>query len=166
MIGVPGPQWRDPMDLARPATGGKQTGMKAAQVAYANAKLAVLYYAHELQRHVGDQVNVLVFEPGFMPGTGLGREASPAMQRLARAMEYLPGTTRPARSAPALAAVVLDDRWADLRDGALVVIDKEVDVLPHARDRQRESRLWEATSELLSKAASNEGHVATNRSDQ
>jgi NAD(P)-dependent dehydrogenase (short-subunit alcohol dehydrogenase family) len=165
MIGVPGPQWRDPADLARPATGGKATGMKAAQVAYANAKLAILYYAHELQRHVGDQIHVVVFEPGFMPGTGLGREASPAMQRLARAMEYLPGTTRPARSAPAFAAVVLDDRWAHLRDGALIVIDKEIDVLPHACDRQREARLWEATSELLSKATS-EGQVAPKRSDQ
>jgi hypothetical protein len=30
------------------------------------------------------------------------------------------------------------------------VIDKEVDVLPHAHDLARERRLWEATGELLS----------------
>jgi hypothetical protein len=42
MIGVPGPQWRDPVDLARPSTGGRPTGMKASGVAYANAKLAIL----------------------------------------------------------------------------------------------------------------------------
>jgi NAD(P)-dependent dehydrogenase (short-subunit alcohol dehydrogenase family) len=78
----------------------RPTSAKAAQVAYANAKLAILYYAHELQRHVGDQVHVLVLEPGFMPGTGLIREAGPVMQALLRAMGHLPGGTTPARSAP------------------------------------------------------------------
>jgi hypothetical protein len=44
--------------------------MKASGVAY--AKLAILYYAHDLQRRVGDGIGVAVFEPGWMPGTGLG----------------------------------------------------------------------------------------------
>lgn len=127
--------------------------MQASQVAYANAKLAVLYYAHELQRHAGDGIGVSVFEPGWMPGTGLGREASPALQAVSRALTHLPGTSTPARSGPALASVVLDDRWAHLRDGAFVVIDKEVPLLPHGRDAAREQRLWDATGELLSAAA-------------
>jgi NAD(P)-dependent dehydrogenase (short-subunit alcohol dehydrogenase family) len=37
--------------------------------AYSNAKLAILYYAHELRRRVGPGVAVAVFEPGWMPGT-------------------------------------------------------------------------------------------------
>lgn len=45
---------------------------------------------------------------------------------------------------PALASLVLDNRWAHLRDGAFIVIDKEVDVPPHAHDLARERRLWEA----------------------
>lgn len=126
--------------------------MRASGVAYANAKLAILYYAHELQRRVGDDIGVVVFEPGWMPGTGLGREASPAMQAFGRALTRLPGTSTPARSGPALASVVLDDRWAQLRDGAFVVIDKEVEVLPHGRDLVRERRLWEATGALLGEA--------------
>jgi NAD(P)-dependent dehydrogenase (short-subunit alcohol dehydrogenase family) len=153
MMGVPGPQWRDPVDLARPAAGGEPTGLKASGVAYANSKLAILYYAHELQRRVGDGIGVTVFEPGWMPGTGLGREASPAMQAIGRALTHLPGTSTPARSGPALASLVLDDRWAHLRDGAFVVIDKEIGVLPHGHDLARERRLWEATGELLSEAA-------------
>jgi hypothetical protein len=34
-----------------------------------------------------------------------------------------------------------------------VVIDKETDVLPFAIDRDREHRLWQATTELLENAA-------------
>jgi NAD(P)-dependent dehydrogenase (short-subunit alcohol dehydrogenase family) len=46
-------------------------------VAYATSKLALLYYAHELQRHAGDQINVMVFDPGFMPATGIVRDYPP-----------------------------------------------------------------------------------------
>jgi hypothetical protein len=35
------------------------------------------YYAHELQRRAPEGINVAVFEPGFMPGTGLGRQQAP-----------------------------------------------------------------------------------------
>jgi hypothetical protein len=49
--------------------------------------------------------------------------------------------------------VQLAPRWAHLRDGAYVVIDKETGVLPFAVDRDREQRLWQATAELLEKAA-------------
>ena len=69
LLGVPGAQWRDPVEIARPATGEKSRGMNAAGVAYSNAKLAILYYAHELQRHAGPGIGVSVFEPGWMPGT-------------------------------------------------------------------------------------------------
>ena len=48
-----------------------------------------------------------------------------------------------------LASVVLDDRWAHLRDGAFIVKDEEREVKPFAQDLSRESRLWEATAELL-----------------
>jgi hypothetical protein len=51
-----------------------------------------------------------------------------------------------------LASVVLDDRWAHLRDGAFVVKDEEREVKPFAKDLARESRLWEATAELLNAA--------------
>ena len=98
MIGAPGAQWRNPVDLARPATGGKSSGLHAAAVAYATSKLTILYYAHELQRHAGDGIGVSVFEPGFMPGTGLPRRQGPAVRALARALAHLPGChPRPAR---------------------------------------------------------------------
>ncbi|WP_027344652.1 SDR family NAD(P)-dependent oxidoreductase [Hamadaea tsunoensis] len=152
LLGVPAAQWRDPVEIARPAVGDANPGMKASGVAYSNAKLAVLYYAHELQRHTGPGINVAVFEPGWMPGTSLGRGTPPAAQAIGRGIARLPGVATPERSGPVLASMALDERWAHLRDGAFVVRDQVAEVRPIARDRQRESRLWAATRELLDQA--------------
>jgi hypothetical protein len=69
------------------------------------------------------------------------------MQRLP-----LPGISSPVKSGPALASATLDERWAHLRDGDFVVIDKERDVMPIANNPDRERRLWDATAELLRSA--------------
>lgn len=152
LLHVPEAEWADPLELARPAIGDQAPGMTSAGVAYSNAKLAVLYYAHELQRRVGDGIAVSVFEPGWMPGTALGRTAPEAVQRIGRALARVPGVSTPERSGPLLASMALDDRWAHLRDGAFVVKTKLTEVHPIAQDRAREKRLWEATAELLSTA--------------
>jgi NAD(P)-dependent dehydrogenase (short-subunit alcohol dehydrogenase family) len=153
LMGVPGAEWRDPSDLARPATGDENPGFRCSGVAYSNAKLAILYYAHELQRRAGPGVNVVVYEPGWMPGTGLARDMPPALQTIGRALARLPGVATPERSGPILASLALDEKWADLRDGAFVVRDKVSQVRPVATDLDRERRLWEATAELLERAS-------------
>jgi NAD(P)-dependent dehydrogenase (short-subunit alcohol dehydrogenase family) len=145
--------WRDPIELAQPTAPDLPATPELGGTAYSNSKLAILYYAHELQRRAPDGINVAVFEPGFMPGTGLGREHGPGLQRVGQALQQIPGVSSPARSGPALASIVLDDRWAHLRDGAFVVKDEEREVKPFAKDPARESRLWDATAELLSSAA-------------
>jgi NAD(P)-dependent dehydrogenase (short-subunit alcohol dehydrogenase family) len=154
MAGVRPAEWRDPVDLARPAPADSPGGVRSAAVAYATSKLAVLYYAHELQRRAGDGIGVSVFDPGFMPGTGLSREHDRTVQAVMRVLRHIPRIARPSRSGPALASVVLDERWAHLRDGAWVDIDEETEQPPFAHDRDRERRLWEATAELLERAAS------------
>lgn len=75
LLRVPEARWADPVELAHPADGDTNPGMTESGIAYSNAKLAILYFAHELQRHAGAKVNVSVFEPGWMPGTALGRGA-------------------------------------------------------------------------------------------
>jgi len=150
LLGVPEADWRDPVELARPAAGRTRPGMKASGVAYSNAKLAILYYAHELQRQVGPAANVVVFEPGWMPGTALGRGAPAPLQAISRGIGRLPGVSRPERSGPMLASVAVDARWAGLREGAFVLKDHVTEVRPVAHDRNRERRLWEATAELIS----------------
>ena len=149
LLGVQPAQWRDPTDLARPAPAGAPVRLRDAAVAYATSKLAVLYYAHELQRRAKQGINVSVFEPGWMPGTGLGRDAPAAFQALGRGLQHLPGMASPARSGALLAAIALDDRWANLRDGAYVVIDRVDEQPAFAHDRDRELRLWNVTAELL-----------------
>lgn len=144
--------WADPVDLARPAGGERAPGLEASAVAYSNSKLAILYYAHELQRQAGAGVNVSVFEPGWMPGTALGRDAPAALQAISRFLGRIPGVSTPQRSGPLLAALALDDQWAHLRDGAFVVKTKLTEVQPVAHDHAREQRLWEATAELLERA--------------
>jgi NAD(P)-dependent dehydrogenase (short-subunit alcohol dehydrogenase family) len=148
---VPAAEWTDPLEIAKPAASDVSPTLKAAGVAYSNSKLAILYYAHELQRRVPDGIHVMVFEPGFMPGTGLGRQHGPGAQRMGRWMQRLPlpGIASPVKSGPALASVTLDERWAHLRGGDFVLIDKERDVMPIAHDPDRERRLWDATAELL-----------------
>ena len=155
LMTVPAAQWRDPLELAEPAGPEVSPTLKAAGVAYSNSKLAILYYAHELQRRAPEGINVSVFEPGFMPGTGLSRQHRPAVQRMGRGLQRLPlpGISSPVKSGPALASVALDERWAHLRDGGFVVIDKERDVMPIADNPDRERRLWDATAKLLRSTA-------------
>ena len=153
MMRVPPADWRDPVELARPTAADVPATFERSGTAYSNSKLAIFYYAHELQRRAPTGIDVAVFEPGFMPGTGLGRGHGPGMQRAGRAMQRIPGISSPTRSGPALASIVLDDRWAHLRDGAFVVKDKERDVKAFAKDRAREARLWDVTAELLNSAA-------------
>jgi NAD(P)-dependent dehydrogenase (short-subunit alcohol dehydrogenase family) len=156
LLRVPPANWRDPRELARPASPDVPASFRAAGVAYSNSKLAILYYAHELQRRAPAGVSVIVFEPGFMPGTGLSRDHGPAAERVGRALERVPGISSPRRSGPALASIVLDDRWARLRDGAFVVKDAERSVKPVAHDPAREAQLWKATAELISEALGNQ----------
>jgi hypothetical protein len=111
--------------------------------------VAILYYAHELQRRSPAGISISVFEPGFMPGTGLSRGHGPGLQKVGRVIERIPGVSSPARSGPALASVILDDRWAHLSGGAFVVKNNERAVKPFASDPARELRLWQATAELF-----------------
>jgi NAD(P)-dependent dehydrogenase (short-subunit alcohol dehydrogenase family) len=148
MLAVAPADWRDPIELARPTAPDVSATLRLSGTAYSDSKLALLYYAHELQRRAPNGINVAVFEPGFMPGTGLGRGHGPGMQRIGCAIQAIPGVSSPKRSGPALASIALDDRWAHLRDGAFVVKDKERDVKPFAQDPNREARLWDATAEL------------------
>ncbi len=141
--------WRDPIELARPTESDVPATLESAGIAYSNSKLAILYYAHELQRRSPAGVNISVFEPGFMPGTGLSRGHGPGVQKVGRMIEQITGVSSPGRSGPALASIVLDDRWAHLSGGAFVVKSQEREVKPFANDPARESRLWDATAELL-----------------
>jgi hypothetical protein len=72
------------------------------------------------------------------------RDAAHGARTATAARNRVPGRVR-VRAPP----IVLDDRWAHLRDGAFVVREKERDVRPIAQHPGRKRRLWDATAELL-----------------
>jgi NAD(P)-dependent dehydrogenase (short-subunit alcohol dehydrogenase family) len=143
--------WRDPEVLASPEAAPHD--LHGAGTAYSNSKLAILYYAHELQRQVAEGISVSVFEPGWMPSTGLTRELPGGPRRVLTAISRIPGVSSPRTSGPMLASLALDPRWASLRDGQFVVKTKLREVEPFARDREREARLWAATRDLIERAS-------------
>lgn len=149
ILRVPPAHWREPAELARPLPMSEPASLERSGIAYSNAKLAILYYAHELQRRLPPGVGVAVFEPGVMPGTGLARDHGPAVQWIGRVIQRLPGVSSPEQSGPLLASLVLDDRWSHLSDGAFVVKDRECPVKPFADDPTRERQLWDATALML-----------------
>ncbi|WP_076482185.1 SDR family NAD(P)-dependent oxidoreductase [Williamsia sterculiae] len=151
ILGVAPSEWKDPLELTAPESAPHD--LHSAGVAYSTSKLAILYYAHELQRRAPEGVAVSVFEPGWMPSTGLAREMPAALRRVMGAIARIPGVSSPRESGPLLASVALDEKWASLRDGAFVVKTEVRDVEPFAVDRERESRLWTATAELIERVS-------------
>jgi NAD(P)-dependent dehydrogenase (short-subunit alcohol dehydrogenase family) len=155
-LGVPDARWEEPRLLATPGrlsgSGGENDVVRPARRAYSTSKLATVYFAHELQRRVGNRADVAVFDPGLMPGTGLARNAPSSVRwiwhTLMKGLRVLPGVSSPRRSGRNLADVAVDARWTGLRDGAYVEIDRQSTAAPHAIDRAREADLWN-TSELL-----------------
>lgn len=156
MLRVPAAHWREPFELAQPLPVDTPATLERSGIAYSDSKLALLYYSHELQRRAPAGVAVVVFEPGFMPGTGLSREHGRGVQRIGQIIQTLPGISSPGRSGPALASVTVDARWAHLRDGAFVVKDRQRRVQPFAEDRVREEQLWKVTTDLLTAARAGE----------
>jgi len=155
---IPDPRWEDPEVLARPGRVEPERPddvRTPARRAYATSKLATLYLAHELQRRLGAGVGVSVYDPGLMPGTGLVRDAGPgvrfAWSTVMKAMRVLPGVSSPGRSGRVLADLAVDTRWAGLRDGDYVEIDRQGEPATHAFDEARERRLWEASETLVTR---------------
>ncbi|WP_288814039.1 SDR family NAD(P)-dependent oxidoreductase [uncultured Gordonia sp.] len=85
---VPAPRWTSPARLSRPgAFGGSSPA--AGRTAYSTSKLAAIHLVHEWARRLPDGVEIVSYNPGYVPGTDLARAAS-APQRLANRW-VLPG---------------------------------------------------------------------------
>lgn len=151
ILHVPPAKWGDPVEMAKPAPANEKPTQESSGTAYSNSKLAILYYSHELQRHIKEGINVIVFEPGVMPGTGLGRGAGPVVLAIGKMIERIPGVSNPTKSGPMFASLLLDKKWSQLHSGDFVVKDKIVEVQSIAKDRGREQRLWQVTAELINK---------------
>lgn len=118
---VPVPVWRDPLALAAPDDSADGATGTAGARAYVASKLALVTLSHAWARVLEGTAQVTVYDPGLMPGTGLGRDL-PGWKRVAwhtvmPAMRVLPGAASPRTSAAHLAALALGDTFGELHDG-------------------------------------------------
>jgi NAD(P)-dependent dehydrogenase (short-subunit alcohol dehydrogenase family) len=117
---VPAPQWREPRLLATPGEGPEAESTDAGRTAYSTSKLAVVHQVHAWARRLPAGVEIVSFNPGLVPGTGLVRDAGPvtrfAFRRIMPAMTVTPWARRASVSAADLAALALGQTAAQTGD--------------------------------------------------
>ncbi|MCU1405795.1 MAG: short-chain dehydrogenase [Glaciihabitans sp.] len=147
---MPAPAWQPPEVLARASAFAKSSTVAAGMTAYSTSKLAVIHLVHEFARRLPAGVTIVSFNPGFVPATGLARNANRLSQFLmARVMPLLVLTPLAINQADAgghLADVVLGNTTTstgDYVDRAAVAPSSDASYNP-----AREAELWEAAEKL------------------
>ncbi|GGJ67728.1 hypothetical protein GCM10010121_093040 [Streptomyces brasiliensis] len=77
---MPGPSWKDSALLARISAFPKAETVTAGGIANSTSKLAAIYLIHEYARRLPSGVDIVGYNPGFVPGTGLTRGAGAAVR--------------------------------------------------------------------------------------
>ncbi len=152
---VPGPVWQSPEKLARISAFAKPTTTAAGRTAYSTSKLATIYLVHEYARRLAAGVDVVSYNPGFVPGTDLARNADRVsrflMSRVMPLMTLTPMATTPADAGRYLADVVLGTIAAP--SGSYVDrgrLDRSSD---ESYDTAREAALWTTVERLTTPSA-------------
>jgi NAD(P)-dependent dehydrogenase (short-subunit alcohol dehydrogenase family) len=147
---VPGPAWQDPAVLARTSAFPKPDSAAAGRTAYSTSKLAAIYLIHEYARRLPDGIKIIGYNPGFVPGTGLAREAGPlarfAMQHVMPMLTLTPIATSRKAAGKYLADVVIGRTPAE--SGTYVDRTKVARSSEESYDPDRERRLWGTVEEL------------------
>jgi NAD(P)-dependent dehydrogenase (short-subunit alcohol dehydrogenase family) len=154
--GMPAPRWRDPLLIAKGEDDGGGSPGVIGRRAYATSKLANVLCAYELSRRLRAagraDIAVNAYDPGLMPGSGLGRDYSPwqrfAWRYLFPALRLLPGVSSPAASGAELARLAVDPAFDGLT-GRYFQIDREVRSSPESYDLGRARELWEASAGMV-----------------
>lgn len=151
---VPGPRWQDPRELARPGAFPRPGTTAAGRTAYSTSKLAAIYEVHAFSRRLPAGVDILAFNPGLIPGTGLARNAGPvtrfAMRRVMPLLTRTPLATTPAVAGEQLADAVLGG--IDARSGDYIDRDRVDNSSPESYNPAHEEELW-AVAEQISATA-------------
>ncbi|WP_039799884.1 SDR family NAD(P)-dependent oxidoreductase [Nocardia araoensis] len=148
---VPGPVWQSPDVLARTGAFPEPRSTAAGRTAYSTSKLAAIYLVHEYARRLPDGIDVVGFNPGFVPGTDLARNAGPvsrfAMRRILPVATLTPFATSRAAAGRHLADVVLGA--TDAPTGSYVDRDRVARSSEESYDPRRETELWDAVERLI-----------------
>jgi NAD(P)-dependent dehydrogenase (short-subunit alcohol dehydrogenase family) len=150
--GMPHPRYTSGAALARPP--GDLTAEEGRR-RYTTSKLCNLLFCYELDRrldHGAQGMTVNAFDPGLMPGSGLGRDYSP-LQRFAwryvlPALRVLPGVNSTRTSGRHLAALAADPRY-DGVTGMYFQGNKLALSSADSYDIDRARELWTSSAQLL-----------------
>ena len=117
--------------------------------AYADSKLANVAFTVELAARLGADVTANCFHPGFVPSTGLFRDAKPWTRLAVRAASLAPGVgTDEDTGARRLVRLVTDPRFAQ-HSGAYLGSDGIEEPDPAATDPAIRERLWTESARLV-----------------
>ncbi|TLS45045.1 SDR family NAD(P)-dependent oxidoreductase [Streptomyces montanus] len=143
---VPGPLWRSPEVLARTGAFPRPDTTAAGRTAYSTSKLAAIHLVHEYARRLPAGIDAVAHNPGFVPGTGLARNADRlsrfAMRRILPVMALTPLATSRGAAGHHLADVVLGTTEAPT--GSYVDRDRAARSSEESYDPRRERALWDA----------------------
>ena len=146
---VPAPVWKSPTELAKVCAFDKPTTTAAGRTAYSTSKLAAIYLVHEYARRLPG-IDVVSYNPGFVPGTGLARNADPLsrfmMGRVMPLMALFPVATSQKAAGRYLADVVLGRTKAP--SGSYVDRAKVDRSSGESYSPSREAELWSAVEQL------------------
>ncbi|GAA1701252.1 SDR family NAD(P)-dependent oxidoreductase [Streptomyces yatensis] len=143
---VPSPVWNSPDVLARPGAFPGPGTTAGGRTAYSTSKLAAIHLVHEYARRLPAGIDAIAYNPGFVPGTGLARNAGPvsrfAMRRVLPVLTLTPFATGRATAGRHLADVVLGTIPAPT--GSYVDRAEVARSSRESYDPQRERELWDA----------------------
>lgn len=143
---VPGPAWKSPDVLARTRAFPKPDTAGAGRTAYSTSKLAAIHLVHEYARRLPAGVDAVAYNPGFVPGTGLVRNADPvsrfAVRRILPVLTLTPFATSRSVAGRCLADVVLGTTQAPT--GSYVDRSRADRSSQESYDERRENELWAA----------------------
>lgn len=143
---VPGPAWKSPDVLARPGAFPRPETTAAGRTAYSTSKLAAIHLVHEYARRLPTGIDAVAYNPGFVPGTGLARNADPvsrfAMRHVLPATTLTPFATTRSAAGRYLADVVLGTTAAPT--GSYVDRGQAARSSEESYDPRREAELWDA----------------------
>lgn len=147
---VPGPRWSAPDVLARIGAFPDPSTVAAGRTAYSTSKLAAIYLVHEHARRLPCGVHVVSYNPAFVPGTDLARDASAvaafAMRWVLPLMALTPFATSRAAAGEHLADLALGRIQAPT--GSYVDRARVDRSSEESYDPQRERELWDAVERL------------------
>lgn len=150
---VPGPRWQSADTLARVGAFTDLGNTAAGRTAYSTSKLAAIYLIHEYARRFPAGPTITGYNPGFVPGTDLARDANAisrfAMRRIMPLLTVTPLATTLEQAGRFLADAVLGE--VETPSGAYIDRDQVARSSAESYNPDREREVWEAVEILAGK---------------